>query len=265
MENIVRKGQTVYAADGTLLGGVLQCDSHFLVVGRSRWTSDHFVIPVEEVAASGSNLLILRALPEDMRPETAEPWTPAPDPSGNANGVDIEPLRAGMAEIEDAGAGIAASPEVDAAGEASTRRAIPDPLLPSPEDARGLERERVARLDAEIDRHLVDELEDFELGAGCAPPAAEETPRGTPAVSPPRPLAPHVRRGERAVRREVAGPAATLSPAAMKATRSTRAFERILRRSGFSPAEARAIATGGFDALVSLAGGLARPQGHDDS
>ena len=252
MENHVRRGQTVYAADGTYLGGVLQCDSRFVVIGRSRFTSDHVVVPIEEVAASASDVLILRDLPGAIRPETAEPWAPPPDASGNANGVDLEPLRAGMAEIEDESFGIAAA---SGPGEAP-RPAERDALLPSPEDVWRLDGERVARLDAEIDRCLAEEIEDFEIGAGCAPPAWEEPAQGDVEDRRPRP-AEEVRKGEEPPpRRGGLSAPRRATRAATKAARSSQAFERMVQGAGFSRAEARAIAAGGFVGLSSFVEGL---------
>ena len=247
MENDVRRGQTVYAADGTYLGGVLQCDSRVVVIGRSRFTCDHVVVPVEEVAASASDVLILRDLPEAIRPETAEPWTLPPDASGNANGVDLEPLRAGMAEIEDEGVGTAP---------ASGRREAPRPaewnaLLPSPEDVWRLDGERVARLDAEIDRCLAEEIEDFEIGAGCAPPASEEPAQANVEDRRPAP-AEEIRKSEEPPPRRGGSAPRRATRAAAKAARSSQAFERMVQGAGFSRAEARAIAAGGFAGLASF-------------
>jgi hypothetical protein len=258
-ESIVRKGQTVYAADGTYLGGVLQFDSSFIVVGRSRWTSDHVIIPVEEVAASESNLLILRDLPDAVRSETAEPWSPPPDPSGNANGVDIEPLRAGMAELEDRCVGIARIPEAGAEARASIRGAEGDALLPSPEDARALTRERIAKLDSEVDRCILEELEDFAIGSACASPASEEA-AGTDATRETVTLSPrsrslHVQPSDEVPARASARARPPITRAATKAAQSRRALERIVQSSGFSRAEAQAIAAGGFAALVALVDG----------
>lgn len=248
MESIARRGQTVYAADGTHMGSVLQCDSRFIVIARSRWTSDHLVVALEEVAASGSDLLILRDLADALRPETAEPWTPAPDPSGNADGVDLEPLRAGMAEIEDRSAGITA------ARRAPAPAPEPDAHLPTPDDAWELKRVRIARIDAEIDRCIGDELADFEIGAGCAPP----TPEAGGARGPSEPVgrAPPPRLQD-VLRRAEAAPASpgrppTATRAATLAARSKRAFERALHRVGFSRLEAKAIAAGGFRTLSAL-------------
>jgi hypothetical protein len=263
MTPTVRKSQTVYAADGTCLGRVLQCDSHFVVIGRGRLTSDHIVVPLEEVAASGSDVLFLRALPSAVLPETAEPWTPPADASGNANGVDLEPLRVGMAEIEDKNVGIAPPP-----GESATDRPPAeerDAPLPSPDDVWRLDCERIARLDAEIDECLVEELEDFEIGAACAPPAGEEMagPSRDLVERPPEPAATGEQREERPAPRVTVRPARTLTPAAMRALRSARRFEHVLRRAGFSRVEASAIAAGGFKALASLLENLRQPD--DDS
>jgi hypothetical protein len=257
MQKIVRRGQAVYAGDGQHLGAVLQCDSRIMIIGRSRWASDHFVVPVEEVAASGPDLVILSALMDSVRPETAVPWSLPRDPVGNANGVDLEPLRAGMAEIEDERAGIAASPPGDAVDAPEARRARPDPPLPSPEDAWELERVRMARVEAEIDRRIAEELEDFEMGAGCALPMAEEGSRlGARRELAGRPSPSHALDASQADRGHVrsggVAAAPTVTRAAMEAARGTRSLERSLRSAGFSRAEAKAIAVGGFHALASL-------------
>jgi hypothetical protein len=170
--------------------------------------------------------------------------------------VDIEPLRAGMAEIEDERAGTAASPRGDAVDAPETERARPDPPLPSPEDAWELERARMERVDAEIEQRIAGELEDFEIGAGCALPMAEEAPRiGAGHELADRPLL------SRALDASPAGSHVrpggfvatwTLTPAATETARGTRALEHFLRSAGFSRAEAKAIAVGGFHALASL-------------
>ncbi len=248
MENIARRGQTVYAADGTHMGSVLQCDSRFIVIARSRWTSDHLVVAMEEVAASGSDLLILRDLADALRLETAEPWTPAPDRSGNADGVDLEPLRAGMAEIEDRSAGCAPARGTPAPA------AEPGAHLPTQEEAWELERARIARIDAEIDRCIGEELADFEMGAGCAPPTPEADgarPSEPVGRAPPPRLQDVLRRAEAAAS-ALPGRPQTATRAGALAARSRRAFERALHRVGFSRLEAKAIAVGGFRTLSAL-------------
>lgn len=257
MHKIVRKGQAVYAADGQRIGAVLQCDSCIMIIGRSRWASDHVVVRIEQVAASGPDCVILSAAVGAVRPETAEPWPLPRDPVGNANGVDIEPLRAGMAEIEDERAGTAASPADDAVDAPDTGRARPDPPLPSPEHAWELERARMAREDAEVERRIAEELEDFENGAGCALPMGEEVPRiGAGRDIADRPLSSRALDASQADGRHdrAGGFAATraLTRAATQAARGTRALEHFLRSAGFSRSEAKAIAVGGFHALASL-------------
>ena len=140
-----------------------------------------------------------------------------------------------------------------------------DALLPSPDDVWRLDCERIARLDAEIDECLVEELEDFEIGAACAPPAGEEMagPSRDLVERPPEPAATGEQREERPAPRVTVRPARTLTPAAMRALRSARRFEHVLRRAGFSRAEASAIAAGGFKALASLLENLRQPD--DDS
>ncbi len=69
-EKLLRKGQSVYAADGTYLGRMLQCDARFMVIGNSRWKPDHWIIPNEEVAAAADEVVILRGVPGALRPET---------------------------------------------------------------------------------------------------------------------------------------------------------------------------------------------------
>jgi hypothetical protein len=257
MHKSVRRGQAVHAADGRRLGAVLQCDSRFMIIGRSRWASDHVVVPIELIAASGPDLVIRSAPMDSVWPETAEPWPLLRDPVGNANGVDIEPLRAGMAEIDDERAGTVAGAPGDAVDTTETERARPDPPLPSPEDAWELERARMARVDAEIERRIAGEVEDFENGAGCALPMAEEAPRlGAGHEGADRPLRSRALDAARAGGSHVrpGGFAATwpLTRAATAAARGTRALEHRLRSAGFSRAEAKAIAVGGFHALASL-------------
>ncbi|MFL5300931.1 MAG: hypothetical protein ACJ79R_11385 [Anaeromyxobacteraceae bacterium] len=267
MHKIVRKGQAVYAADGRRLGAVLQCDSSIMIIGQSRWASDHVVVPIEQVAASGPGLVILSAPMDSIRPETAEPWPLPRDPVGNANGVDIEPLRAGMAELEDERV-TAASPSGDAMGAPETERTRPDPPLPSPEDAWELERARMARVDADLERRIAEELEDFEIGAGCALPTAEEVPRiGAGRELADRPLPSRTRDASQADggHDRPGGFAATrtLTRAATEAARGPRALEHFLRSAGFSRAEAKAIAVGGFHALASLVHRYRRAQRAD--
>jgi hypothetical protein len=257
-EKLLRRGQTIYAADGTYLGRMLQCDARFMVIGNSRWKPDHWIIPNEEVAAASGNAVILRSLPDAIRPEISELWWPPCDPIGNANGVDLEPLRAGMAEMEDKRVGTAETRPAGASVAGRGSRA--DPPLPTPEDAYGLERERVARIDAQVDRYIAAEIEDFQIAAACATPSGfehvarydvafaldatswthgnvETMPRALSSVS--------ARRGE-------ARSAPALSLVGNGASRNPRALERVLRKAGFSRLEAKAIVSGGFQALAAF-------------
>ncbi|HEX9288734.1 MAG TPA: hypothetical protein VF904_04345 [Anaeromyxobacteraceae bacterium] len=262
-EKLQRSGAAVYAADGTYLGRQLQCDHSFMVIAKSWWRLDFFVVPLEEVAEVGAASVTLRCLADDVRPETADPWSPPPDPLGNANGVDLEPLRAGMAEFD--GTHATASPEPRTSQPVTMSR--PDPPLPSPEDIYGLDRERIARIDAQIDRYIAAELEDLLIAASCETPAgfqhvasyeaAFDLDATTHAHRPPahrtRVVFP-VPAGDRGTRfQENVAPESRISSfVGDEAARDPQALERALRRAGFSLVEAEAIASGGYEALAAL-------------
>ncbi len=256
-EKLLRKGQRVYAADGTFLGRLLQCDARFMVIGRSRWKPDHWIIGNEEVAAFAADVVILRSVPSALRPETSERWWPTPDPLGNADGIDLEPLRAGMAELDDKDAGT--SPPWRAPAEDAAARATP---VPSADDARRLDRERRVRLDARTERLITAEVEDLELGAPSeVPPGLESAHDAAFDVEPVDPVPARRERG--AVRKIIAAPRVEapakprppeLTPVGEDACRTPRTLERVLRGAGLSVAEAHAIAEDGFRGLAALHG-----------
>lgn len=156
---LVDKGQAVYSADGAYVGRVLQCDASLVVVGESRWALDHYLLSRDDVAASNARIAILRMPRADVRPESSEPWIPPRDAEGRAAGVDQEPLRAGMAEVEDPRVGTEASP--------------PAASAPRPAWPRGAPAEaEAARPGADVGRRIEEELLDYELGGACAPPGA---------------------------------------------------------------------------------------------
>lgn len=260
-EKLLRTGQAVYAADGTYLGRLLQCDARFMVIGKSRWRPDHWLVANEDVAATDHDAVILRTLPDSIRPETAEAWWPPSDRIGNANGVDLEPLRAGMAEMLDKSVGVVPLPSP-----AGTSR--PEPPLPSPEDVDRLDRERLDRIEAVIDRYIAAEIEDLEIDAACAsPPGFEHCARYDTAFGLDRTgwIEEQVRAGAQRsgppggpgfVTPPPAPPVSTVpapaSTVGAEASRSAAALGRLLREQGFSAAEAEAIASGGFEALARL-------------
>jgi hypothetical protein len=265
-EELLRKGQPVYAADGTYLGRLLQRDAQFMVIGKSRWRPDHVLVADEEVAAVSSDAVLLRSLPERILPETAQRWWPAPDPLGNADGVDLEPIRAGMAELEEKAVGTWSVPPLL---EPVVAPAPPPMQLPSDEDAYGLACARVARLEAQVERRIAAEIEDVEIEGACvAPPGFEpgaryevEEPwegvigRGRSPLARPFGTAVEPARSSASGR----GGAPATSSLAHEASSSPQALARVLRAAGFSPVEAEAIAGGGFGALarVAAAGGRA--------
>jgi hypothetical protein len=257
-EKLLHKGQSVYAADGTYLGLLLQCDARFMVVGSRRWGPDHWIVPNEEVAAAAPDIVILRTIPAALHLETAEPWWPPSDHIGNADGVDVEPLRAGMAEVEDKSVGTRRHASGDPSSNADDP---PRPPLPSPDDVIGLDRERIERLDAQVERLIAAEIEDLELGAACARPAGMAAgpreraafvrdalePVPWPAETTPRPIAsPPQRAGQ------VPAEPRVLTGAGAEASRTPETFELVLCAVGFSVVEAQAIATGGFRGLRTL-------------
>ena len=258
-EKLQRNGAAVYAADGTYLGRQLQCDHGCMVIAKSWWRLDFFIVPVEDIAEVGEGSLTLRCLANDVRPETADPWSPPPDPLGNANGVDLEPLRAGMAELDGTHA---ARLEPRISQPVTMPR--PEPPLPSPEDIYGLDRERIARIDAQTERYIAAELEDLLIAASCEIPigfqhvASYETAFDVDATAR---LPAHrarvvfpVSAGERSAssQEDVQPKSRTSSFVGDEAARDSAALARALRRAGFSLVEAEAIASGGYEALAAL-------------
>jgi hypothetical protein len=80
---------------------------------------------------------------------------------GDERGVDVEPLRAGMAELDDPAVG--REPE-SVRSLPPVRRRAETPAVSAPGAA--------SRLDEDVAHHLADEVEDFELGGACARPPA---------------------------------------------------------------------------------------------
>lgn len=270
MATLQRGGITVYAADRTYLGRLLRRDDRFLVVATSWWRLDFLVVPYEEVAAVRRSTLVLRCLADGVRLETAEPWSPPPDPLGNANGVDVEPLRAGMAEFD--GKQVDASPKPRVSPPLVMSR--PEPPLPSPDDIHRLDRERIERIDAQIDRYIAAELEDLLIAASCETPpgfehaASYETAFGVNASAaahrhPDREarIVVAVPAGDGGARvQEEVGPDRIFSFVGDAVARDPNALEQILRSAGLSALEAEAIVSGGYGALAALRPRLAERQ-----
>lgn len=179
----VHPGQTVYAADGARLGRVLQCHESGFVVERGIVFAQDYPVFWDEVLTADGEVVRLRfpacAL---LREEDAEPWDPPRDPEGTAGGVDLEPLRAGMAEVDEDQARLAAAPAGVAppprrtgwAALARLARALGWPAATPAPAPRGAEAPSpappwVAAVE-ELERRIAAEVQDFEQEGGCADP-----------------------------------------------------------------------------------------------
>jgi AhpD family alkylhydroperoxidase len=184
----VRPGQIVYASDGARLGRVSHChDSGFVIAKGVVFAKDYPVFYDEVLTAEGGVVQLRFASSALLCEEEAEPWDPPRDPVGTAGGVDLEPLRAGMAEIDQEQERLRATEQGQ--DEGSGRRDRGWAVLARLARAlRGGEPPRPARAAAapadvgrpwasamaEIERRIAEEVEDFEQEAGCAARGEEE-------------------------------------------------------------------------------------------
>src|SRR6266568_2960516 len=154
-----RQGQIVYGSDGVRLGRVFHCDDFGFVVGKGIvFREDCPVFYDEVLSAEGDEVRLRFPSSALVREEDAEPWDPPRDPVGSAGGVDLEPLRAGMAEIDEVQERLLA---IEAGlVEAVARAAQADEL--------GEHALRASAI-AELEHRIAEEVEDYERGAACAP------------------------------------------------------------------------------------------------
>jgi hypothetical protein len=97
----VRRGSPVLAADGERVGRVLRSSEQYLVVVRGHCFAEHYFVRGDQVAGIEHQRVRLCVRADALQPDTdSEAWDPPLDPLGTDDGVDIEPLRAGMAEVD---------------------------------------------------------------------------------------------------------------------------------------------------------------------
>lgn len=167
----VRRGSPVLAADGERVGRVLRSGDAYLVIERGYCFSEHYFVRFEEIAAVEPGQVRLRVRGDALVPDTvSERWDPPCDPLGTDEGIDIEPLRAGMAEVDERQHGVAPA----------------DPRQPLFRHAasRELPRARTRPPDASVagggtpssEDAIEEEIADFERAGSCADP--DEPPRG---------------------------------------------------------------------------------------
>ena len=187
-----RQGQIVYGSDGVRLGRVFHCDDFgFVVVKGIVFREDYPVFYDEVLSAEGDEVRLRFPSSALVREEDAEPWDPPRDPVGSAGGVDLEPLRAGMAEIDEvqerllaieAGLveAVARSSYGGWAAWARIARQLRggEPANAAPAVARAAHADELGEhalrgsAIAELEHHIAEEVEDYERGAACASPDA---------------------------------------------------------------------------------------------
>jgi len=187
----VRRGQVVYGCDGVRLGRVFHCDvTGFVVEKGIVFPEDYPVFYDEVLSADGDEVRLCVSSDALVREAEAEPWDPARDPEGTDSGIDLEPLRAGMAEVDEAQvrlraleAGLAEEVPLREGGWASRARlvrALRAGELPvaGPTAARELSAEEqrelasLASAVAELESRISQEVEDYERGGACECPDA---------------------------------------------------------------------------------------------
>ncbi len=177
----VRRGQTAYDSEGKRLGRVIQCDQTGFFIEKGFVFPEDYRVEYDEVLAVEADEVRLRFPASALVPEEeADSWDPARDPVGTSSGTDLEPLRAGMAEIDEkqgrassSSAGDGEKPparhgarawrEAQARSDGSAEAAHRQLARPS---ARRPER-APAVSDGEVEKRIDEEVEDFERGAGC--------------------------------------------------------------------------------------------------
>ena len=186
----VRCGQNVYAADGARLGRVSHChDSGFVVVKGLVFAKGYPVFYDEVLHVDGDAVRLRFTADAFLSEEESEPWDPPRDPVGSAGGTDLEPLRAGMAEVDEvqerlrAGDGGTVATIAHRAGGWAVwaRLARPqrgDQPVPPRVVARivqaGLDEHAPRATAAELGHRIAEEVEDYEQEAGCARRDEEE-------------------------------------------------------------------------------------------
>jgi hypothetical protein len=175
----VRKGQTVYGSDGVKLGRVSQCEDQGFLLESGRFFTEDYLVAYGDVAGTDGERVRLRiAAGALVREEDAEPWGTPPDPSGNANGADTEPLRAGMAEIDEkeGNARPAIAPPKARYVARSGRYRAPARARVAPRSSQAKSPEVQAMEDAALEHQIEEEVVDYEHEAACGlpgPPAQE--------------------------------------------------------------------------------------------
>jgi AhpD family alkylhydroperoxidase len=177
------RGQTAYDSAGIRLGRVIQCDESGFFIEKGLVFAEHYRVEYDEVASAEADQVRLRFTASELVPEEeADPWNPERDRVGTAGGTDIEPLRAGMAEIDEeqrrdrsssAGGGkeppprrgarawrdaLAREVRLDESARAARRQLAP-PSARRPERA-------PVESEGELEQRIEEEVEDFERGGG---------------------------------------------------------------------------------------------------
>ncbi|WP_235969384.1 carboxymuconolactone decarboxylase family protein [Anaeromyxobacter diazotrophicus] len=299
----VRRGQVVYGSDGVHLGRVFHCEAAGFVVERGLVFAEDYPVFYDEVGTVEGEEVRLR-IPSHalVREEEAERWDPPRDPVGSAGGTDLEPLRAGMAEVEEdllhlsaleaglvvevprRGAGWAvrarlARPQPSGAPAGARGQAVPAGAEEAPRNA--------AAAAMELERRIAEEVEDFEREGGCALPGAlgERELRAAAALAArlKRRLDAAARRGVALLRRGAGAsggePAAAAEPPAPRradyartapgALAALRRLETYVRRSDLEPpllelVRLRVSQLNGCGPCVELHAAAARRRGVDD-